>query len=187
MSKPDPPYKIEFYADQNGRKPVLRWIEKKLTQPQRGALTMAIEQVLAYEGLAVVESEFGRTTTASGVYEFRLRQDEHELAARVSARATARAAESEGEKAEEEADGTAEAGDPEEPEAPPRKKRGERVFLRVFFHSHGDKVILLLTGYDKGKNPSTRHESKVIMEARSRLEDWRLQQQAAKKAKKRGR
>jgi hypothetical protein len=48
-------------------------------------------------------------------------------------------------------------------------------------------VILLLAGYDKGKNPSTRHESKVIIEARSRLEDWRLQQKAANKAKRRGR
>lgn len=185
----DPPYTIEFYADQHGRKPVLRWIEKDLSPTQRRALVMAIEQVLAYEGLDVVDSEFGKPTSEAGVHEFRLRQDEHELAARVQARSSSRTQDEDpdvddlDDDAEEADDG--EEDDQDQPEAKPRKKRGERVFLRVFFHAHGDKVILLLAGYDKGKNPSSRHESKVIKEAGKRLKSWRQQQQALRKAAKR--
>jgi hypothetical protein len=193
VAQPDPPYKIEFYADEHGRKPVLQWIERKLSVTQRRALVLAIEEVLAHEGLDVVESEFGKPTSVAGVHEFRLRQDENEMAARVESRVAARvvdsAAEEAGDEEEEDQDSCKEAegndGDQGEPEATPRKKRGERVFLRVFFHAHGDKVILLLAGYDKGKNPSSRHESKVIGDAGARLTDWRRQQQVAKKAKKR--
>ena len=38
---------------------------------------------------------------------------------------------------------------------PPGGKAGERVLLRVFFHAHGKRVVLLLGGYNKGKDPST--------------------------------
>lgn len=38
----------------------------------------------------------------------------------------------------------------DEPDAVGRR---EKVLLRVFVHFHGDKVILLLGGYDKGRGP----------------------------------
>ena len=31
--------------------------------------------------------------------------------------------------------------------------RSEEVLLRVFFHAHGDRLVLLLHGYDKGADP----------------------------------
>ncbi|WP_320669572.1 hypothetical protein [Patulibacter defluvii] len=50
---------------------------------------------------------------------------------------------------------------------------GERVLLRVFCHAYGDRLILLLGGYDKGADPSTRRQQREIAEARSRLIDFR--------------
>lgn len=50
---------------------------------------------------------------------------------------------------------------------------GERILLRVFCHAHGDRVILLLGGYDKGADPSKRRQQREISEARRRLADHR--------------
>jgi hypothetical protein len=36
----------------------------------------------------------------------------------------------------------------------------ERILLRVFVHLHGWRVILLLGGYDKGRNPTDRRTSR---------------------------
>jgi len=49
----------------------------------------------------------------------------------------------------------------------------ERILLRVFCHAHGDGLILLLGGYDKGANPSKRGQQREIAEARRRLADFR--------------
>ena len=51
-----------------------------------------------------------------------------------------------------------------------------RVLLRVYFHPHGDKLILLLGGYDKGDDPSTRAEQRGIALARRRLRQWQSSQ-----------
>jgi hypothetical protein len=45
--------------------------------------------------------------------------------------------------------------------------------LRLFVHFHGNKVVLLLHGYDKGGNDSPRQQNKEIQEARKRLAAWR--------------
>jgi hypothetical protein len=37
----------------------------------------------------------------------------------------------------------------------PRPEPGRgKILLRVFFHAHGNKLILLLSGYDKGERPA---------------------------------
>jgi hypothetical protein len=46
---------------------------------------------------------------------------------------------------------------------------GESALLRVFCHAAGDRVILLLGGYDKGKNPGRRRQDHEIKVARRRL------------------
>lgn len=51
--------------------------------------------------------------------------------------------------------------------------QGERILLRVFCHVHGDRLILLLGGYDKGADPSKRRQQREIAEARRRLVDFR--------------
>jgi hypothetical protein len=53
---------------------------------------------------------------------------------------------------------------------------GPRILLRVFCHAFGDRVILLLGGYDKGASPSPRRQHEEIAVARRRLEDWRRRQ-----------
>lgn len=60
--------------------------------------------------------------------------------------------------------------------APPGAKSGERVLLRVFFHPHGDRIILLLGGYDKGANPSEKRQAREIATARKRLAEFKARE-----------
>jgi hypothetical protein len=50
--------------------------------------------------------------------------------------------------------------------------RGERILLRVFCHAHGDRIVLLLGGYDKGADPSPKRQNREIATARARLADY---------------
>jgi len=47
------------------------------------------------------------------------------------------------------------------------------VLLRVFVHFHGERKVLLLGGYDKGVNPSSRRQQREIAGARRRLARFR--------------
>jgi hypothetical protein len=63
----------------------------------------------------------------------------------------------------------------------------EKILVRVFCHAHGEKLILLLAGYDKLATPSKSHQNDQIKLARRRLTEWKLRQaKAAKSAKARG-
>ncbi len=61
------------------------------------------------------------------------------------------------------------------PAVPFGQRRGgeAKLLLRVFCHAYGDKVVLLLGGYDKGADPSHRRQNEEIALARGRLADWR--------------
>lgn len=48
-----------------------------------------------------------------------------------------------------------------------------RPLLRVFCHAYGNKIILLLGGYDKGADPSAKRQSEEIRIARQRLAAFR--------------
>lgn len=61
-------------------------------------------------------------------------------------------------------------------------KAGEAILLRVFFGTHGRRVILLLGGYDKGKEPSERRQRQEIETARRRLADFRARHRAVRRA-----
>lgn len=63
---------------------------------------------------------------------------------------------------------------------PPAKPA--KLLLRLFVHFHGQKVILLLHGYDKGKDDSPRRQNREIQEAHKRLRAWRAAE--ARKAKR---
>jgi len=58
----------------------------------------------------------------------------------------------------------------------PGGKVGERVLLRVFFHPHGDRIVMLLGGYDKGADPSERKQAREIANARKRLAEFKARQ-----------
>lgn len=47
------------------------------------------------------------------------------------------------------------------------------IVLRVFFHAFGDRRILILHGYDKGEDPSSKRQQREISKARMRLRDFR--------------
>lgn len=54
--------------------------------------------------------------------------------------------------------------------------RPAKILLRLFVHFHGSRVILLLHGYDKGKDDSPRRQNREIQKAHKRLSAWRAEQ-----------
>jgi putative component of toxin-antitoxin plasmid stabilization module len=59
-----------------------------------------------------------------------------------------------------------------------------KILLRVFFHPHGDKLLLLLCGYDKGERPSKTHQQAEIEEAMKLLKRWKEREKAKRGAGK---
>ncbi|WP_242393778.1 type II toxin-antitoxin system RelE/ParE family toxin [Anaeromyxobacter oryzisoli] len=137
-----PRYEIEFYEDEHGDVPVLRWLREDLTPRKRRALGTAMNRVLQELGIDVCGTEFGRPL-GKGLFEFRLRRAD--LAKVVPA-----------------------AGGTDAGEA--------KLLLRVFCHAHGNKLILLVGGYDKGADTSAKRQDREIAVARMRLKDWQNRQ-----------
>ncbi|MDP9259496.1 MAG: hypothetical protein M3Q31_23500 [Actinomycetota bacterium] len=138
------PYAIEFWEGEHGQKAVLEWIRGELTREQRAALGKAMEHVLGTMGISVGGTQFGKQL-GDGLCEFRLRYNLAELGHRF--------------------EGTVAPADA--PDSP------EEILLRVFFHAYGDRIVLLLHGYDKGADPSKRRQQREIAEARRRLGAFR--------------
>lgn len=57
-----------------------------------------------------------------------------------------------------------------------KKLPPEEILLRVFCHAHGDHIVLLLGGYDKGDDPSKKRQNEEIEEARARLKRWKARE-----------
>lgn len=55
---------------------------------------------------------------------------------------------------------------------------GREVLVRVFCAFVGDKVVLLLGGYDKRPDPSARRQQREIARARAELARWRRESRA---------
>jgi len=121
-------HRLEFYEEEHGDKPVLRWIREELTLTQRYELGQAMREQLQEKGVGVCATEYGKQL-GKGLFEFRLRRSVEQV--------------------------------------------GERILLRVFCHAYGNKVVLLLGGYDKGADSSARRQGDEIAVARRRLADWR--------------
>jgi len=70
---PDAPaYELEFYAQEGGAMPALRWIKEDLSPTKRRALSMAMNEVLQRHGIQVVgERSWGRQL-GEGLFEFRV-------------------------------------------------------------------------------------------------------------------
>jgi len=56
----------------------------------------------------------------------------------------------------------------------------EKVLLRVFVHFYGDKVVLLLGGYDKGKDPKDKRQQREIARARKLLAQFKERQRRSR-------
>jgi putative component of toxin-antitoxin plasmid stabilization module len=63
----------------------------------------------------------------------------------------------------------------------------EAVLIRIFCHAYGDRIVLLLGGYDKGAAPSDRRQQREIETARKRLRSHELRQKRNRSGKKRRR
>lgn len=63
----------------------------------------------------------------------------------------------------------------------------ETILLRVFVAFHGNRVVLLLDGYDKGSDASPKRQQREIAAARRLLTKWKAQQLREAKHKRLGR
>ena len=63
----------------------------------------------------------------------------------------------------------------------------ETILLRVFVAFHGNRVVLLLDGYDKAADPSPKRQQREIAAARKLLTAWKAQVARDLKDKRRGR
>lgn len=138
-----PSYEIGFFRRADGSEPVRRFIDS-LSNDKRDALLVALTYVLGRQGLDVCRSEWGKQL-GGGLAEFRLRHDEREVLRR----------------------------EPEHAKAALPDPSPEKILLRVFFHAHGNRLILLVSGYDKGARPNARHQQHEIERARTYLKEWR--------------
>jgi hypothetical protein len=148
-------WKVEFFEDDAGRLPVRDFL-LGLEPAKRAAMIAAVEFILEPRGLDVCGTEYGRQL-GGGLFEFRLRHDEG-----VIRRKTMNVEPG--------------AGDSES---------SSNVLLRLFCHAYGDKIILLLGGYDKQVDPSPRRQAREIESARKRLRSFRLRREREKAAKNR--
>lgn len=58
---------------------------------------------------------------------------------------------------------------------PPRSgATARRVSIRIFCTFTGNRIVVLLHGYDKGRDPSTRRQQTEIARARTALRTWRM-------------
>ena len=142
-------FTLEYYSSPDGDEPVRRWIFDSLDAPKRRAVVTGLEHILAEHGVAVCATEFGRHL-GQGLFEFRLRYDEAALRRRLHVVAP----------------------------ASPRASRGDPVLLRVFCHTYGHRVILLVAGYDKGVDPSRKRQQREIDVERRRLADFQARRRA---------
>ena len=138
-------FQLQFYEDERGDSPALRWRREALTPTQRRAIGVAMAEILQAEGVGVCRTGYGKQL-GDGLFEFRLRHDAAEILRSL--------------------------GKPARPEP-----GGERILLRVFCHAHGDRIIVLLGGYDKGADPSPKRQQQEIATARKRLADYRRRAQ----------
>jgi hypothetical protein len=142
---------LEFY-EEDGREPVLDFL-RGLDEPKEQALAAALRNVLAYEGIGVCGSSWGKWVQgAPGIFEFRVR---HDAATILRERGL--------------------------PVPEHLSESSTDILLRVFCHAHGKKVVLLLAGYDKGKEPSAKRQNAEIKRAKQRLTRWKAQQRSSAK------
>lgn len=134
-------YKLEFFVEDDGTKPVLTWIKDDLSAAQRRAVGTAMRRVLQVNGVGVCSSSWGRQL-GDGLFEFRIRLTGRQMIS----------------------EGWAKSGSID---------ASERILLRVFCYAYGDRLILLLGGYDKGSSPAKRRQSSEIAVARTRLRRYR--------------
>jgi hypothetical protein len=70
-------WKVEFFEDASGKRPVEGWLGSLRDSP-RLAATAALAEILAKRGTEVCKTEFGKNI-GGGLFEFRIRHDERSI------------------------------------------------------------------------------------------------------------
>lgn len=115
---------------------------RSLDPVKRRTMGVALFEVLQHFGIDVCETEFGKQL-GRGLFEFRVRQTAGEILARTGHHKQSR-----------------------------REPAKVDILLRAYCHAYGDKMILLVAAYDKGKDSSRKREDSEIKLARRRLADF---------------
>jgi hypothetical protein len=121
-----------------------------LSPQKRAAFWASVQFALQPRGLDVVTTEFGKAL-GGGLYELRVRWTADEIRRKFGDL------------------------DPQETGGPP-----EKILLRVFFCTAGRKIILLMSGYDKGEDPGDRRQQREIEKARKLLTAHRVAERRRK-------
>jgi hypothetical protein len=146
-----PAWTLEFY-EEDGREPVLDFL-RGLDDVKEQALTAALRNILAYDGIGVCGSSWGKwVQKAPGIFEFRVRHDAATILRERGLHVPANLDTSH-----------------------------QTILFRVFCHAHGEKVVLLLAAYDKGKESSAKRQNAEIKRAKQRLARWKSSQTTGKR------
>jgi len=118
-------------------------MREELSASERRALGLAMRHYLQAEGANLSYNKRLCEPVGDGVYEFKLRYNLKDLTSRLKL-----------------------------PFKPTGPEDTQDVMLRVFFHQYGDKIVLLLHGYDKGAAPGRKHQQAQIQLAKDRKTSW---------------
>ena len=141
---------IEYYVTASGAVPALDWL-RRLAEPKRAAWLAFVDFALVPMGKDIGQSGYVKPL-GQGLFELRVDHDAAELAQVFRADLSAR------------------------PEL--ASLTAEGILLRVFCTFYGDRVVLLLSGLDKGADPKA--QPRAIRAARKLLADCQAEQAAAK-------
>lgn len=115
-----------------------------LPEYEQAVLTAAIEHVLVVHGIDICAGEWG-TPLGGGLYEFRVRRSLDAILAEARI----------------------------DPPHGDLAGTDRQVLLRVFCTFHGNRIVLLYSGYNKKKDPSERRQRQEIKRARKAHEEWK--------------
>lgn len=110
---------------------------------EQAVLTAAITEVLQVRGIDVCSGEWGKPL-GGGLYEFRVRRSLQSILKEAGSSVP---------------DGLA--------------GIDRQVLLRVFCTFHGQRIVLLYSGYDKRKDPSRKRQDREIVRARKIHRQWK--------------
>ena len=138
---PPRPYRLAFYLDARGDSPVERWLQE-LDPVAAYALGSAMDGLLQQSGplLCVLRPQYA-SSLGGGLYEFRFQDLTEDLLRQLGKKARRSLLES-----------------------------PQKVLFRVFFHPHGDKVLLLSAATTR---PSIRARPTRMPRSRSHESAWR--------------
>lgn len=141
-------WKVRYYRDlESGDEPAREWMNSLVPRDEvkRLAALAAIECVLKVHGTDVCETEWGKNF-GRGLYEFRIRHPAGVIQKMFP------------------------------PKRAIQKLIGQNddasanVLLRIYFTTYGSGVILLLSGYDKGRDSSAQRQRAETKKARAMAE-----------------